>query len=427
MEYHKKILENGLRIISVPMPYVKSVTALIMVGAGSRYEEKEINGISHFLEHMAFKGTVKRPSALTISSLIDGIGGEFNAFTSKDHTGYYIKAAVTHLPLLMDVLTDMLLHSKFDTVEIDKEKGVIIEEINMYEDMPIRKISDIYENLLYGDTKLGQDIAGRKEVIRKIKKEDFLSYTHRFYGPANTIVGVAGGIGNGNGKLKEVEELIRSYLGAWKNKEVTRPDIVKDAQKAPALFLKFKDTQQAHLCLGVRSYNAMHPDKYILGVLTSILGGGMSSRLFIEVRERRGLAYYVRSSNEQYTDVGNFVTQAGVDVGRIDDAVKVILEEFAKIGEEKVKSEELTKAKEYLKGRLTLELEDSRSVASLFVSSDLLEDEIKTPEEIMEKIDEVTVEDVQRVAKDIFRQEVINLAIIGPYKDEERFKRLLKL
>jgi len=220
MEYHKKILENGLRIISVPMPYVKSVTALIMVGAGSRYEEKEINGISHFLEHMAFKGTVKRPSALTISSLIDGIGGEFNAFTSKDHTGYYIKAAVTHLPLLMDVLTDMLLHSKFDTVEIDKEKGVIIEEINMYEDMPIRKISDIYENLLYGDTKLGRDIAGRKEVIRKIKKEDFLSYTHRFYGPANTIVGVAGGIGNGNGKLKEVEELIRSYLGAWKNRKL---------------------------------------------------------------------------------------------------------------------------------------------------------------------------------------------------------------
>ncbi len=420
MDYQKHTLPNGLRILTVPMPQVQSVTVLIMVGIGSRFEEKEINGISHFLEHMAFKGTEKRPSAFDISSLIDGIGGEFNAFTSKDHTGYYVKAAAKHLPLLIDLLSDMLLHSKFDREEIEKERGVIIEEINMYEDTPMRKVGDLYENLLYGDTKLGRDIAGLKEVIKSVKREDFTSYIDRFYGPSNTVVAIAGGI-------KESKDLVGKYLGEWQSKPVVQPDLMPDGQKEPQLLLKYKDTQQAHLCLGVRSYHLTHPSRYALGVLTAILGGGMSSRLFIQVRERRGLAYYVRSSNEEYVDVGNFVTQAGVDVVRIDDAIKVMLEEFVKIVKEPVTKEELVKAKEYLKGRFTLELEDSRSVAALFATTQVLEDKVRTPEEIMKKIDEVTIEDVQNVAKDIFRQEWLNLAIIGPYKEEERFRKLLTL
>ena len=439
MIYQKHLLSNGLRILTVPMPYVQSATVMIMVGVGSRFEEKEINGISHFLEHMAFKGTKKRPSALAISSIIDGIGGEFNAFTSKDHTGYYVKAASKHLPLLIDVLTDMLLHSKFDPVEIEKERGVIIEEINMYEDTPMRKVGDYYENLLYGDTKLGRDIAGRKEVIRSVKREDFINYIDRFYGPGNTVVTIAGGIpschpersegphGDSSASSLRMTPYINKYLGDWKQKEVIKSDIMPDGQKEPQLLLKFKDTQQAHLCLGVRSYNFIHPKRYALGVLTAILGGGMSSRLFIQVREKRGLAYYVRSANEMYQDVGNFVTQAGVDVERIDDAIKVMLEEFAKIREEKVTEEEFTRGKEYLKGRFTLELEDSRSVAALFATSEVIEGKIRTPEEIIRKIDEVTVEDIQSVAKDIFRQEVLNLAIIGPYKNAERFQNLLKL
>lgn len=424
MEYQKNTLPNGLRILTVPMPSVASVTVLLMVGIGSRFEDKNINGISHFLEHMAFKGTQKRPSALAISSIIDGIGGEFNAFTSKDHTGYYIKAAAKHLPLLVDVLSDMLLHSKFDPLEIEKERGVIIEEINMYEDTPMRKVGDLYENLLYGDTKLGRDIAGRKEVIKSVKRENFIDYIDRFYGPANTVVTIAGGL---QSHLQEdlLQGLIEQYLGRWKKKDSVKPDIMLDGQTRPQLLVKFKDTQQAHLCLGVRSYYLTHPSRYKLGVLTAILGGGMSSRLFIQVRERRGLAYYVRSSNEEYVDVGNFVTQEGVDVGRIDDAIKVSLEEFVKISENKVKEGELVKAKEFLKGRFILDLEDSRSVAALFASTEVLEDKIKTPEEIMKKIDEVTIEDVQNVAKDIFRQDWLNLAIIGPYKDEERFRRLL--
>ena len=421
MVYDKETLKNGLRLLTIPMPGVASVTLLLMVGAGSRYEEKEINGLSHFLEHMAFKGTKKRPTALDIATLIDGIGGEFNAFTSKDHTGYYIKAASKHLPLVFDVLSDMMLHSKFDPAEIEREKGVIIEEINMYEDMPIRKISDLYENLLYGNTKLGRDIAGIPDVIRSIKRDDFLSYLNRFYSPANTIVTVSGGI---DGDLRE---MTAKYLGLWQNKKTERPEKAGDEQKKPALLLRHKDTQQAHLCIGVRSYSLTNPDRYKLGLLTNILGGGMSSRLFIEVRERRGLAYYVRSSNEMYTDVGNFVTQAGVDTKRIDDAIKVILGEFSRIREEPIKAEELKKAKENLKGKLILDLEDSRNVAGLFASAELLEDKVRTPEEIMKNVDKVTAEEVMETARNIFKEQTLNLAIIGPYKEEERLKKLLKL
>lgn len=427
MNYQQSTLPNGLRIIAVPMASVQSVTVMVLVGVGSRYEEKDINGISHFLEHMAFKGTQKRPDALAISSAIDGVGGEFNAFTSKDHTGYYVKAAVNHMELLVDLLSDMLLHSKFDSEEIEKERGVIIEEINMYEDTPMRKVGDLFENLLYGDTKLGRDISGRKEVIKSVKRKDFIDYIDRFYGPANSLVVIAGGIGNGNVKdFAGIQALVGNYLGNWNNKSVVGPELVSDIQTEPALLVKFKDTQQAHLCIGYRSYYLGHPKRYTLAVLSAILGGGMSSRLFTEVREKRGLAYYVRSDNEQYKEVGNFVTQAGADVNRIDDVIKVMIEEFNKIASKPVTKEELLKAKEYLKGRLTLELEDSRSVASLFGVSELLEGVIRTPLDIMQGIDKVTIEEVQDTAKEIFKHETLNLAIIGPYKEEERFKSIIK-
>lgn len=426
MDYTKQVLPNGLRILTVPMPAVASVTVLIMVGAGSRYEEKNINGLSHFLEHMAFKGTTKRPTQLDIAGTIDGIGGEFNAFTSKDHTGFYVKAAAKHLPLQLDVLSDMLLHSKFDPVEIEKEKGVIIEEINMYEDTPMRKVGDLYENLLYGDTKLGRDIAGRKDVIKSVKREDFINYLDRFYGPSNTVITVTGAVDTNGNTSSNVKKMIEDLLGGWKNRSVTAHESMTDNQDGPKTLVKYKDTQQAHLCLGVRSYHLTHPDRYKLAVMTTILGGGMSSRLFMEVREKRGLAYYVRSENEEYTELGNFVTQAGVDVVRIDDAVKVMLEQFVKITAEPVKKEEIVKAKEFLKGRLTLELEDSRSVAGLYATTEVLEDHVRTPKEIFAKIDEVDISDVQKVAADIFKENNLNLAVIGPYKEEERFKKLLK-
>ena len=330
----------------------------------------------------------------------------------------------------------MLRHSKFDKEEIEREKGVIIEEINMYEDTPMRKVGDLYENLLYGDTKLGRDISGSESVIRSITREDFLSYIDRFYSPSNTVIAVAGGT-NGNSNVipiqsgqnsnLKIKNLAEEYLGEWKDKQVEQVDKMRDKQEKPGLLVKFKDTQQAHLCIGFRSFNYYHPDRYKLAVMGNILGGSMSSRLFIEVRERRGLAYYIRAHSEMYTDVGNFVTQAGVDIKRIDDAVRVILEQFDRIRTEKVGGEELNKAKENIKGKLILDIEDSRNMAGLYATTELLEGEIRTTGEIIKRINQVTVDDVTEVAKNIIIEKNLNLAVIGPYKDEVKFQNLLKL
>lgn len=420
--FQKQTLPNGLRLLTIPMDSVASVAVMIIIRAGSRFENKNISGISHFLEHMAFKGTVKRPSALIISSIIEGIGGDFNAFTSKDHTTYYIKAAKKHLPLLFDILSDMLLHSKFDEAEIDRERGVITEEINLYEDTPIRKIGTIYEELMYGDHPLGWDIIGKKEIIQRLKREDFLKYIDGLYAPNNVVIAASGGV-EING---EVFKLTEKWLGDWGNKQVWQFKRASDKQIKPQVRVVYKKTEQAHLCLGVAAYPRKHKDHFVLAVLSTILGGGMSSRLFIEVRERRGLAYYVRSDTSEYQEVGNFVTQAGVDLKRIDDAIKVILSEYYHIASKQVSQEELNKAKEFLKGRLILELEDSKNVAVLYGFQELLDKRVYTPKRIIAEIDEVGVADIQRVAKDIFRQNKLNLAVIGPFKDGERFEKLLK-
>lgn len=430
--FNKKILTNGLRLLTVPMPQTKSITVLVLVGAGSRYETKEINGLSHFLEHLFFKGTKKRPSAFEISKVIDGIGAEFNAFTSKDHTGFYVKCASQHLELALDVLSDMLLNSKFDKREIEMEKGVIIEEINLYEDTPIKKISDVFEGLLYGDQPLGWQIIGSKENIRKVKRNDFLSYLDNLYRCQNFVLSLSGD----ESKIQNSQTLVNQYFrNLATGKPKTTHLAVFEQQCQPMVKLQYKKTDQAHLCLGVRGYPINHPDRYILAVLATILGGGMSSRLFIQVRERRGLAYYVRSAVEHYKDAGYFVTQAGVDLNKIEEAIKVILQEYVKItnptssrqGGTTLGAGELKKAKECIKGKLTLELEDSRAQAGFYASQELLEEKIETPEEIMRKVDQVTAEDIKRVAKDIFVNQKLNLAIIGPFDREEKFTKILKL
>ncbi len=423
--YHKTTLENGLRIITIPMPGVKSVTAMVIVGAGSRYEEKRTNGLSHFLEHMAFKGTVNRPSALIISSEIDSLGGEFNAYTSKDHTAFYIKARAAHSDHLLEVLSDMLLNSLFKEEEIEREKGVIIEEINMYEDTPMRKIGDIYEQHLYGDHPLGWEIAGTRESVTSVTRQDFLSYVDAVYAPNNTVVVVAGGV-----EAEDVEKTVSAQLGRWQKRETRKFELIKDDKNPgnkPQVHLTHKKTEQVHIALGVRAYPMNHAEKYAQGLLAAILGGGMSSRLFIEVRERRGLCYYVRAENSRYSDVGNFVVQAGIDKTRIDDAIKVIIAELAAIadGTKPVENAELSKVKEYLKGRLVLDLEDSRSVAGLFGTQEILLNKVVTPEESMAKIDRVTAREIEKVARDLFVNQKLNLAIIGPYKEADRFKNLL--
>lgn len=404
------------------MPSFESATVMLMVAAGSRYENKQNSGISHFLEHMAFKGTKKRPSAMEIASLIDGMGGEVNAFTGKETTGYYIKSSAAHVDFSMDILSDIMQNSLFDTNEIVKERDVIIEEINMYEDSPARKLGDVYEELLYGDTPLGWDIAGEKKIVKAAVRNDFLKYRASLYSAANMTLVVAGGV-----TAKDVQAMAEKYFSKMKRFDTLRYVEVDEKQEKPAVKIKVKKTEQAHFALGVRTTPEEHPDKYPLWLLSSVLGGGMSSRLFSEIREKRGLAYYVRTHSDHYTDCGSLVTTAGVDVKRVHEAIKVAVDEYNKIanGKSKIANEELQKAKEFIKGHLVLELEDSRSVASFYAQQELLDARIDNPDAILVKIDKVTVDDIQRVAEKYLGKNPLNLAVIGNFDDASRFEKLL--
>lgn len=424
MNYQRTVLSNGLRVLTISMPSFESATVMVMVGAGSRYETKKNNGLSHFLEHMAFKGTKKRPSALEISTLIDGIGGEFQAFTGKETTGYYIKSSANQIELSFDVLSDMLQNSLFREEEINKERGVILEEINLYEDTPIRKIGDIYENLLYGDTPMGWDIAGEKDNIRDVKRKDFVKYMSSLYSATNMVIVVAGGVEN-----QKVVDLAQKYFDKMPSFESLRYIKVIENQKEPQILIKEKKTEQIHIAIGVRTVSLDSAYRYPLAILSIILGGGMSSRLFHEVREKRGLAYYVRSMSEHYRDCGNLVSTAGVDPKRVEEAVAVILDQYRGISNYQlpISKDELKKSKEFLKGHLVLELEDSRSVAGFYAGQELLEKEIDNPEEVLLKIDRVTVDQIKEVAKKFFVNKHLNLAAIGNFSDGQKLEKLLVL
>jgi predicted Zn-dependent peptidase len=413
-------LPNGLRILTAPMESAQSVTCAIMLAAGSRYETPETNGIAHFAEHMFFKGTERRPTARDISKEIDAIGGEFNAFTGKEYTGYYVRCAAESRDVALDVLVDMLRHSKFDPAEIDREKGVIIEEMNMYYDTPRDFISGVYEELLYGDQPLGWDIIGRKETVRSATRETFSSYVDRWYKPSRMVVGIGGNLGDG------LYERIGELLGDVEEAETGEPEPVRLSANGNArVKLHTKSSDQAHVCLGVHSYPLLHPDRYVLQVLSTILGGGMSSRLFTEVRERRGLAYYVYGLNHSYTDAGSLYAQAGVDINRIDDAVTTIAKELRTIASDAVPQDELDKGKSFAKGRFVLQLETSQGLIMFGLRREVLEGRTPDPEEILTELDKVTAEDVQRVARDLIERRGLHLAVIGPFEDPARFEALL--
>ncbi len=413
-------LDNGLRILTAPIDSAQSVTCAIMLAAGSRYETPETNGIAHFSEHMFFKGTERRPTARDISMEIDGIGGEFNAFTGKEYTGYYVKCAAESRDIALDVLVDMLRNSKFDSEEIEREKGVIVEEMNMYFDTPRDYIGGVYEELLYGDQPLGWDIIGRKETIRSATRETFTSYLDHWYRPARMVVGVGGKIGDG------LHERVQELLGEVPQAPTGEPAPARVSENGGArVKVHTKASDQAHVCLGVHSYPLEHPDRYVLQVLATILGGGMSSRLFTEVRERRGLAYYVYGLNHSYTDAGSLYAQAGVDIQRIDDAVSTIARELRKIADEAVPADELDKAKSFAKGRFVLQLETSQGLIMFGLRREVLESKTPDPEEILAELDKVTAEDVQRVAQDVIARRALNLAVIGPFDDASRFEELL--
>jgi predicted Zn-dependent peptidase len=413
-------LDNGLRILTAPMESAQSVTCAIMLAAGSRYETAETNGIAHFAEHMFFKGTERRPTARDISMEIDGIGGEFNAFTGKEYTGYYVKCAAESRDIALDVLVDMLRNSKFDPEEIEREKGVIVEEMNMYYDTPRDYIGGVYEELLYDDQPLGWDIIGRKETIRSATRDTFTSYLDHWYKPTRMVVGVGGKIGDG------LNERIQELLGDAPQADTGEPAPVRLSPNGDArVKVHTKASDQAHVCLGVHSYPLEHPDRYVLQVLATVLGGGMSSRLFTEVRERRGLAYYVYGLNHSYTDAGSLYAQAGVDIQRIDDAVSTIAHELHQIADEAVPADELEKAKSFAKGRFVLQLETSQGLIMFGLRREVLEGKTPDPEEILAELDKVTAEDVQRVARDVIAQRGLNLAVIGPFDDPSRFETVL--
>jgi predicted Zn-dependent peptidase len=419
--FERTTLGNGLRVLTAPMPQAKSVACFAMLAAGSRYETRETNGIAHFAEHMFFKGTERRPTAREIAGEIDAIGGEFNAFTGKEYTGYYVKCAAEHRDVALDVLVDMLRHSKFDPEEIEREKGVIVEEMNMYFDTPRDYVDSVYDVLLYGDQPLGWDIIGTKDTVRSATRDTFVEYLDRWYRAPRMVAGVGGAIG------VDLIPRLEQLLGDVQNGSSGGPTPVAIAQSGARVRVHTKQSDQAHLRFGVHSYPIDHPDRYALGLLATVLGGGMSSRLFTEVRERRGLAYYVYGYNQGYTDTGTLFSQAGVDINRIDDAVRTIAAEFGRIAAEPVESGELEKARNYAKGRLVLSLEDPKGLIMFGLRGEVLENRVREPDEVLAGYDAVTAEDVQRVAQDLIREERLNLALIGPFDDAERFEQLLAL
>ncbi|MDQ3867795.1 MAG: insulinase family protein [Actinomycetota bacterium] len=417
--FRNDVLGNGLRVVTADMPQAKSVACFVMLAAGSRYETRETNGIAHFAEHMFFKGTENRPSAREIAGEIDSIGGEFNAFTGKEYTGYYVKCAAEHRDVALDVLVDMLRHSKFDPDEIEREKGVIVEEMNMYYDTPRDYLEGVYDELLYGDQPLGWDIIGTKETVRAATRDTFLAYLDRWYRAPRIVAGVAGAVGD------DALTRLESLLGDVQNGTTGQPDPVAWEQAEPRVKIHSKKSDQAHVRLGVHSYRLDHPDRYALSVLATVLGGGMSSRLFSEVRERRGLAYYIYGYNQGYTDTGTLYAQGGVDINRIDEAVRTIIGEFARIASEPVSADELEKARNFAKGRLVLSLEDPRGLILFGLRSEVLEGKTREPDDVVAGLDAVTVADVQRVAADLIREDRLNLAVIGPFDDPDRFEKLL--
>jgi predicted Zn-dependent peptidase len=422
MHYEKITLKNGLRVILAPMKETQTMTVLMMTGTGSRYETRTQNGLSHFLEHMFFKGTNKRPTSLSITEELDAIGGDYNAYTAKDRTGYYAKVDAKHSDIALDVVSDIFLNSKIDQDEINREKGAILQELAMYEDTPRRKVGDLFEELLYGDTPLGWDIIGTKENIKTFKRSDFIKYINQHYIASNVVVGVAGKF--------DVEKMKEDIEQAFKNIRVGKKvvcKVMKEKQLKPALLVRYKKTDQTHLVLGVRAFDFNHPDRYVLSVLATILGGNMSSRMFISVRERKGLAYNVSTSSDTMQDVGYLATQCGVEHKNLKETIKTVLEEYKKISQELVPEKELLKAKEYIKGSAVMSLESSDEVVSYLVDQELIKGKIKLPTEVFAKIDEVTSEDVLRVAQAIFVDKMLNLAIIGPHKNMKKFKGLLKL
>ncbi len=422
MHYKKHTLKNGLRIILVPIKEMTTATALICVGTGSRFEEERENGLAHFLEHMFFKGTKTRPKSMMILKELDTLGSQHNAYTGKDRTAYYTKVPSAKILQAMDILHDLFLNSLFEAKEIKKESGTIVQEINMYEDMPAQQVYDIFETVLYGENHpLGREIIGTKKNVSSFVRKDFLSYLEKCYAAHNTVVCVSGNFSEGKVLAKIKKDFKNMHSG-------NRPyhEIFVGTQKSPVLKIKNKKTDQTQVVVGVHTGGFDHKDRYVYSVLANILGGGMSSRLWEEVREKRGLAYSVHAFVDFYPEAGYFAAKAGVEHDKLIESLQLILKELKKIAQHGVTEEEFERARSGFEGRIAFSLETSDAIASNFAEQEATRDEIVVPEESLRRIKKVKRADIQRVAKEIFVDEQLNCAIVGPQKErEDEIKKIL--
>ena len=400
---------------------MEPLTFLVLVEAGSKYETKEISGVSHFLEHMCFKGTKRRPKAIDIAGELDGLGAECNAFTAQEHTGYFAKVEAHKLDQALDIVSDLYLNPVFDAAEIEKEKGVVVEELNMYEDLPMRKVNELFMELLYGDQPAGWDIGGTKEVVRSLTKDQLGAYRTAHYVPQATVVVVAGAFNEA-----EIIKKITATFGAILVGEKSAKRAVTEYQTAPQVFVKNKKVDQTHIMLGCRAFSTFDSRRFALEVLSDILGGGMSSRLFQKVREELGAAYYVRSGVDLFTDHGFLAVNSGVDQTKILAVVKAILEEMRKLKDELVPDAELRRAKNHLVGRIILGLEASDELASFYGAQEIAGENLMSPQELVEKLEAVTAEDIRNVARDIFMDDQLNMAVIGPLASDAELRTALR-
>jgi len=424
MKFNKYILDNGLRVVLSPMRDTQAVAIQILVEAGSKYENRKNNGISHFLEHMIFKGTKKRPRAKIISEQLDGVGAEYNAFTGQEQTGYWVKLPKDKFSLGLEVVSDLYLNSLLREEDIQMEKGVILQEAAMYQDTPMLHVADVFEELIYGDQPAGWPIIGTNKNITSFKRKDFVDYIEKHYQPSKTVLSVAG-----NFDEDKALDLIKGIFGLLRNKRTLGKKRTIESQAGPQLKVVDKKTEQTHLMLGVRSCDMFSEDRYAASIMSAILGSGMSSRMFLNIREKHGLTYYISAANNQNTDSGYFFVKAGVQRNNLQKAVKLIIRELQKIKEKKVSKREMNKAMEYLKGGLLMNLESSDEVASFFGNQELYRKEIKQPENLIEKLEKVTEDDILKLAKKIFVNQGLNLAVIGPHQDREKEKleKILKI
>jgi predicted Zn-dependent peptidase len=417
----KTTLDNGLRVVTGTMPQTRSVSVTAFVGVGSRYEPAELAGISHFVEHLAFKGTKRRPTPVEISGAVEGVGGVMNAATEQELTVYWCKIARPYLDQSLDLIIDMLRNSVCGPDEIERERGVLLEEQGMVNDDPDYKVDALLDEILWPAHPLGRDVSGTRESVSSVTREMILDHIARFYTPSNTVISVAGDIDHG-----QVAGQVESLCDGWTSRTAPGWTPFTDGQVAPQLRTEYRKIEQAHLSIGLPGLSTGHPERYALDLLSVVLGEGMSSRLFLELREKRGLAYDVHSVAAHFQDCGAFVVSAGVDPGRVYKAVDTILAEVGRV-REGVPAEELEKAKRQSTGRLLLSLEDTRAVSSWIGSQELLTGQVLDVDEVIERVDKVTPEDIRKVANDLLVTNKLNMAVVGPTRAEVRLRRSLVL